>query len=139
VNEIQYSLIPFNDNEFTPFTIYCNATVKYLIEARFPDWPIEIVHTKLFETISIGNYRMTPVRAKHAEPEECQNLIFEKDGKTFGYMTDTGWWPDETWEYLSGVKLDAMVIECTDGLKDSGYDGHLALCELAEVLDKLHG
>jgi len=138
VSEIQYALYPNNENEYAPFTIYSNPTVKALIEFRYPDWPLELVQTKLYETISIGDYQMTPVRAKHGEPEECQNLIFQKDEKTIGYMTDTGWWPDKTWEYLEGVKLDAMVIECTDGLCDSGYDGHLAICELVDVLEKLH-
>jgi phosphoribosyl 1,2-cyclic phosphate phosphodiesterase len=138
VSELQYALYPFNPNEFAPFTIYCNPTVKWLIEARYPDWPFEIVQTNLFETIEIAGCKMTPVRAKHAEPEECQNLIFEKEGKVFGYMTDTGWWPDETWEYLQQVRFDAMVIECTDGLCDSGYDGHLSLIELVDVLNRLH-
>jgi hypothetical protein len=31
-----------------------------------------------------------------------------------------------------------MVIECTDGLCDSGYDGHLSLWELEGVLERLH-
>lgn len=137
-SEIQYALYPFNSNEYPNFTIYSNPTVKMLIESRYPDWPLELIRTHLYETISIGDYKMTPVRAKHAEPEECQNLIFEKEGKKIGYMTDTGWWPDLTWDYLEGVELDAMVIECTDGLVDSGYDGHLALCELVDVLEKLH-
>lgn len=138
VSELQYSLYPFNSNHFPPFTVYANPTVSALIQFRYPDWPIELITTKLFETISIGDYKLTPVRAKHAEPEECQNLIFQKDGKTFGYMTDTGYWPEPTWEYLQDVKFDAMVIECTDGIVDSGYDGHLSLVELVDVLDRLH-
>ncbi|HJP82528.1 MAG TPA: MBL fold metallo-hydrolase [Fimbriimonadaceae bacterium] len=138
VSEIQYALYPFNMNEYTPFTVYSNSTVKRLIELRYPDWPLDLVETKLYETITICGYQMTPVRAKHAEPEECQNLVFEKDGKVFGYMTDTGIWPEITWDYISGVKFDAMVIECTDGLCDSGYDGHLALWELEGVLERLH-
>ena len=137
VSELQYALYPFNANEFPPFTIYSNATVKGIIECRYPDWPFEIIQTQLYETIHIGDYAMTPVRAKHTEPEECQNLIFEKDGKRLGYMTDTGWWPDRTWEYLDRLRLDGMVIECTDGFRDSGYDGHLDLIELGRVLDKL--
>lgn len=137
-SEIQYALYPFNEKEYPNFTIYSNPTVKMLIESRYPDWPLELIKTNLYETISIGDYLMTPVRAKHAEPEECQNLIFEKDGKKIGYMTDTGYWPEPTWEYLDGLKFDAMVIECTDGLVDSGYDGHLALCELVDVLERLH-
>lgn len=138
VSEIQYALYPFNPNEYPPYTIYSNQTVMDAIVARYPDWPLDLVKTNLFETISIGDYRMTPVRAMHTPTEECQNLIFEKDGKTFGYMTDTGIWPAETWEYLQGVRFDAMVIECTDGLCDSGYCGHLALWELEGVLARLH-
>jgi phosphoribosyl 1,2-cyclic phosphate phosphodiesterase len=138
VSEIQYALYPFNANEFPPFTIYSNPTVRAYIECRYPDWPLELVTTRLFEPIQIGDYKMTPVRAMHTPNEECQNLIFEKDGKVVGYMTDTGIWPDETWEFLKGVHFDAMVIECTDGLRDSGYYGHLSLCELEGVLDRLH-
>ncbi|MBC8064901.1 MAG: hypothetical protein H7Y17_08735 [Chlorobia bacterium] len=138
VSEIQYALYPFNGNEYPPFTIYANPTVCSMIEWRYPAWPLEIIETRLYEEIQIGDYRMTPVRAKHAEPEECQNLIFEKDGKKIGYMTDTGWWPDPTWEHLEGIRLDAMVIECTDGLVDSGYRGHLALAELEKVLENLY-
>jgi phosphoribosyl 1,2-cyclic phosphate phosphodiesterase len=137
VSEIQYALYPFNPNEYTPFTIYCNPTIAWLIWERYPDWPLDVVTTEVFKTFNIGNYRMTPVLAKHAEPEECQNLIFEKDGRRFGYMTDTGWWPEITWEYLQNARLDAMVIECTDGLHDSGYDGHLALEELVGVVERL--
>ncbi|MBN9501927.1 MAG: hypothetical protein BGO01_09375 [Armatimonadetes bacterium 55-13] len=136
-SEIQYSMYPFNSNEYTPFTIYSNPTVSSIIWTRYPDWPLDIVTTQVFETYQIGDYQLTPILAKHAEPEECHNLIFEKDGKRFGYMTDTGLWPEVTWEYLEATKLDAMVIECTDGLHDSGYDGHLALCELVPVIERL--
>ncbi len=137
VSELQYALYPFNKNEFPPFTIYCNETVNSIIDCRYPDWPFEVLRTNLFETTQIGDYKMTPVRAKHTPTEECQNLIFQKDGKTIGYMTDTGWWSDETWEYLQSVKFDALVIECTDGLCDSGYDGHLDLLVLIKVVDNL--
>jgi len=137
VSEIQYTLHPFNANEYAPFVIYANPTVKALIEARYPDWPIEVVQTHLFQPTFIGDYKVTPVRARHSETEECQNLIIEKDGKKIGYMTDTGWWREPTWQFLEDVKLDAMVIECTDGLCDSGYDGHLDIRELDLVLDRL--
>jgi len=139
VSEIQYALYPFNPNEYTPFTIYSNPTVSWLIWERYPDWPLDVVTTHVFQTYDIGAYRMTPILAKHAEPEECHNLLFEKDGKRLGYMTDTGWWPEATWDYLKSHRLDVMVIECTDGLHDSGYDGHLALTELIEVVNKLRG
>jgi phosphoribosyl 1,2-cyclic phosphate phosphodiesterase len=138
VSEIQYALYPFNRSEYPPFTIYCNPTVMAYIECRYPDWPLEIIRTKLFEPTLIGDYSMTPVRAMHTPNEECQNLIFERDGKTLGYMTDTGIWSEETWEFLENVKFDAMIIECTDGLRDSGYFGHLSLCSLQGVLSRLH-
>ncbi len=137
VSEIQYALYPFNPNEYTPFTIYSNPTVSWLIWERYPDWPLDVVTTQVFHTYQIGDYAFTPVLAKHAEPEECQNLLFEKDGRRLGYMTDTGWWPEITWEFMTGRRLDAMVIECTDGLHDSGYDGHLALDELIPVVERL--
>ncbi len=52
VSELQYALYPFNENLHTPYTVYANPTVSALIQFRYPDWPIDLVTTQLFETIS---------------------------------------------------------------------------------------
>ncbi|CAN5475796.1 hypothetical protein BH11ARM1_BH11ARM1_02620 [soil metagenome] len=137
VSEIQYSMIPFTTEEELPYPIYCNPTVAEIIEARYPRWPIEIVLTHSFECYEIGAYRMTPVKATHISGEDCQNLIFEKDGRTLLYATDTGVWREETWNFLKSFKLDALVIECTDGFDTATYEGHLDLNQCVSMVDRL--
>ncbi len=137
VSELQYFLQPFNSHPFLAFPIYGNASVLQKISERYPGWPIELVETHAFEKYSIAGYEFTPVRAMHGVTEEAHNLVFRKDGKTLVYATDTGIWPEETFEYFQGAKIDLLVIECTEGLRNSEYKGHLDANELLSVLSRL--
>ncbi|AIE85456.1 MBL fold metallo-hydrolase [Fimbriimonas ginsengisoli] len=137
INEIQYALIPFTDLDHLPYTIYANAVVSQHIRARYPDWPLDLVETHSFETFRHGPYQITPIKATHIQEEDCHNLIVEREGKTLLYATDTGIWPEPTFEFLAGVKLDLLVIECTDGFCPSDYPGHLAIKDCIMVVNRL--
>lgn len=136
-SEIQYALFPFTELEQLPFSIYSNAMVASYIRARYPDWPIDLQETHSFHSFVHGPYTITPIAANHKEDEDSQNLIFQRDGKTFLYGTDTGIWPEATFEFLKGYRLDALVIECTEGYRRTPYLGHLNFEDLAIVLDRL--
>lgn len=137
INDIQYGLFPFNGNEFLPYTIYCNPTVIRRIEARYPHWPLEVVETHSFKPFSHGEHRITPIRATHIQGEDCHNLIIQRGGKTLLYATDTGVYPEETFEFLRDYSLDLLVIECTDGFRTSDYIGHLGIKECVGVVNRL--
>jgi phosphoribosyl 1,2-cyclic phosphate phosphodiesterase len=137
VAEIQYALTPFTENEFLPYVIYGNDVVASKIELRYPTWPMEIVRTKSFAPFEHGPYRVSPLKATHTSGEDCQNLIFERDGKSLLYATDTGMWREESWNYLERFRLDALVIECTDGFDSRRYVGHLDLNECVEAVERL--
>lgn len=138
VSELQYFLYPFIENEAMPFTIYGNAYVLKKIEARYPGWPMELVETVPFERYSIGGTTLTPVAAMHGcEGEQAHNLVFERDGKKLVYATDTGIWPDVTFEFLTNAAMDLLVIECTDGLQPCDYHGHLDIARLLSVVERL--
>lgn len=137
VREIQYALYPFTELDHLPYTIYANPTVAGKVLSAYPDWPLEVVETRSFEPFSHGEYEITPIRARHIPGEDCQNLIFAHGGKRLLYATDTGIWPEETFEFLRGVRLDALVIECTDGVCSSGYAGHLSIKECLGVVNQL--
>lgn len=138
VDEIQYGLFPFNSNEFLPFPVYGNATVCAAVRDRYPDWPIEIVETRSFEPFQHLGYGVTPIRSRHGSgDEDTHNLLFERDGRTLLYATDTGIWHEPTWEFLSGCRVDSLVIECTEGLATTQYEGHLDVQELFAVVRRL--
>lgn len=137
VNEIQYALFPFTQHEYLPYTIYANATILAQIEARYPNWPIELVETRSFQTFHHAGYAITPVRARHIHEEDCHNLVIERDGKAILYATDTGVYSEETFRYLGNFQLDALVIECTDGFCATTYEGHLDFKEVVMVVNRL--
>lgn len=136
-NQLQYALYPFTEQDHPGFAIYANATVVGLIAERYPDWPFEIHETRAFETYEVQGYAVTPVRANHSPGEECHNLLIEREGRRFLYATDTGVYGEETFAFLAGRGIDALVIECTDGVHPGGYAGHLGLETLGPVLARL--
>ena len=61
-----------------------------------------------------------------------------QDGEsTLLYATDTGIWDAPTWEALRHFQLDCLVLECSEGLASTAYDGHLDANEYLEVLNRL--
>lgn len=137
VAELQYMLFPFTSAQEAPLAIYGNETVIQLIRNRYPDWPLELHETHSFESFSVNEYQVTPIAANHEPDEDCQNLIFSRDGVSLLYATDTGVWTNRTWDFLVNHRLHGLVIECTDGLNPSGYSGHLAIDSCVEVVLRL--
>jgi phosphoribosyl 1,2-cyclic phosphate phosphodiesterase len=135
--ELQYALWPFNENAYVPFTVYGNDNIIQEVENYYPDWPIELVTTHSFEPFQHCEYTITPIRANHLDDEDSQNFIFERDGKSILYATDTGIWQDESWEYLASVKLDALILECTKGFSEDSYTGHLSIKDFIKVTERL--
>lgn len=137
LEELQYALFPFNDNEYAHFTIYGNAEICARLRCAYPDWPFEIVETKSFQPFTHAEYRITPIHAYHKLDEDAHNFIIQDGSKTLLYGTDTGIWEEHTWEFLKDFNLDGLVIECTDGFFGSDYDGHLDVEECLRVVQRL--
>ncbi len=137
VGELQYCLHPFNEMDYVSFAVYGNDKICAGIAERYPGWPIEVVETRSFEPFTHCDFTITPVAAMHNSVEDCQNHIIERGGKSLLYATDTGIWQDRTWAFLKNFALDCLVIECTEGLADAGYVGHLTLDECVTVVDRL--
>jgi phosphoribosyl 1,2-cyclic phosphate phosphodiesterase len=135
--ELQYGLYPFNEMDHLGFVIYGNDKIVDRVEKLYPDWPIEIYQIAAFQPFQHCEFTITPIQAHHNEKEQCLNHIIQRGGKTLLYATDTGVWREPTWEFLGDFRLDCLVIECTEGLANTGYEGHLDLPECLEVIDRL--
>lgn len=136
-SQLQYALYPFTDHDHIEFAIYGNAAVIQRVCERYPHWPIELHLTESFVPFFHAQYGITPFRANHKVDEDSQNLLIESSGRSLIYATDTGIWPDETWEFLVGHRVDALVIECTEGFVPTQYHGHLDVEALLGVVDRL--
>jgi len=138
VEELQYALYPFNGFESAGFTVYGNNVVSARIRERYPEWPIEVVTTKSFCPVETGGYVVTPIKARHGSPDEdTHNLIVQSEGKTVLYATDTGIWDEPTWAFLTEFRLDALILECSEGFVLTPYNGHLDIEEFRQVVERL--
>ncbi len=99
--------------------------------------PIRLHTLEYWKTAQAGPFRVTPLAAHHDPDQTCFNFLIERDGKTFLYATDTGWYDPPTWEFLKRVKLDAVIVECTKGKIGGGYDGHLSATQVVAIKEKL--
>jgi phosphoribosyl 1,2-cyclic phosphate phosphodiesterase len=99
--------------------------------------PIRPHTLEYWKTVQAGPFQVTPIAARHDPDQTCFNFLIERDGKTLLYATDTGWYDNPTWEFLTRFKLEAIVIECTKGKIEGGYSGHLSASEVIRTKERL--
>lgn len=105
---------------------------------------LNFVELEPYVEIETGGIKVTPIMSSHVgygENEMGYNYIVNKNGKTFLYATDTGWYDQNTWDYFSenDVKFDYIVIENTYGKRElPDYQrGHLDNKNLLMMLQKM--
>src|SRR5688500_7532826 len=90
------------------------------------------------ETFAAGPYRVTALRARHAEALHSLFYVVQREGRALLYATDTGAFHDETWALLEslareGILLDAAIVEGTMGFQDlPPTAGHLTVPRCGE-------
>lgn len=94
---------------------------------------------KAFEPFCIEDYRIIPLHADHDQTTEPVFYIIEHGDKTLLYANDTGYFLDETWEYLAKYerKFDFVSLDCTGMLLPNYRHGHMGLTVNAEVVERL--
>ena len=72
-----------------------------------------------FEYATIGELRVCPIPGAHhgrRDEEGVLNFLVElPDGSRMLYGVDTGYYDDAVFDFLSGVRLDILVLDCTFG------------------------
>ncbi len=89
-----------------------------------------------FVPVAISDYMVTPLLATHDRREKCYIYLVEKDGKALLYGNDTGWFPEVTWDYLGGRRLDLVSLDCTH-LKYREGTNHMGISNILEVRVRL--
>ena len=68
-----------------------------------------------FVPFEVEGYKITPLKASHAP--KCEPIFYaiEKDGNAILYAHDTGYFPEETWQYLKemDIAFDLVSLDCT--------------------------
>jgi phosphoribosyl 1,2-cyclic phosphate phosphodiesterase len=93
---------------------------------------------ELYETISVGDYKVTPLPAYHKLDEKAFIYLIQQQGKTLLYLHDTGIPYDEVYEYLQKNQIHADLIsyDCTYAALPSG-GGHMGLDSVPAVREAL--
>lgn len=123
------------DNE-APLTMYAAAGgYRRIVDAVLEygqDESKRVIPKKItpFVPFEAEGYEITPLRANHDPNSDPVIYIISKDGKNMLYAHDTGFFPEETVEYMkkSGVKLDFVSFDCCGTVlpdEDYGKWGHL--------------
>lgn len=137
---------PYAHNQAEPkLTVYGNKTVIEILEQTIHSCGLprnevmellEPVVIQPFKPFRMGPYTVTALLADHIPHEDCYIYLIEKEGRSLLYAHDTGYFPDATWEYLQGKKIDLVSIDCTF-VTSSCRRNHLGLPEVAEVKTRL--
>jgi phosphoribosyl 1,2-cyclic phosphate phosphodiesterase len=121
-------------------TIYGNVHVQQCILAagvELEACKAQFRLIKPFDLIELGEaVTATPILADHGGEEEAVNYVFEREARALLQGNDTGFWPEESWEFLSEKSLNVAIIECTYGPKPGGRH-HLGAYEVLQVRDRL--
>jgi phosphoribosyl 1,2-cyclic phosphate phosphodiesterase len=89
---------------------------------------------KLFTPSAVGPYTVTPLQARHGKGAFI--YLIERDGHTLLYANDTGFFPEETWDYLVGRSVDLVSMDCTNPVR-SDTPNHMTLEDNVTVKRRL--
>ena len=130
---------PFGHGRTEPLNVYGNEVVVQQGTDMYKNREGDTVvfhQIEPFVPVQAGDFVFTPLRARHMQNEECLNYLVTSDGKTVLYNCDTGWYTDDTWEFLEDQRLDAIISECTCG-PHSGGSGHMSFETVFALKERL--
>ncbi len=92
-----------------------------------------------YKPLDIEGYTVTPLKAVHDPSSSPVIYIIEKDGKSIFYSTDTSEYDEETFSYLKTLEkpLNLITLDCTYGLSDTEWSGHLDFRRCINLRKKL--
>ena len=99
---------------------------------------VALHEVKAFEPVFFGKWRVTPLPARHSS-ESPLTYCLEKDGKRILHLTDTGYPPEENFEFLQkagGKPFDLITFDCTF-LFGTGSDRHMTIEENEKIRTRL--
>ncbi|MFQ6133479.1 MAG: MBL fold metallo-hydrolase, partial [Armatimonadota bacterium] len=125
----------------TVLNVHGNETVVNFLNERLRD-PSELAlryHVlRPFKPVTVeGEVTFLPIPATHATPPERPlNFIIRAAGKTILIGHDTGWYADDTWDFLGERVFSLIFLDCTYG-PSQGRLGHMGVPAVIEARQEL--
>lgn len=88
-----------------------------------------------FETLDLGGMHATALPLVHSRL--TYGYLFTAGGRRIAYLTDTVGLPAQTQAFLSGVRLDLLVLDCSHPPQDTAPRNHNDLRRALQTIDAL--
>jgi phosphoribosyl 1,2-cyclic phosphate phosphodiesterase len=126
--------------------VYSTPAIKEIYDQMGRGKPADEVKNKIefntlteFVPFSKDNYKIHTLLARHMKNEKCYMYVVEKGGKCVLFGNDSGYYPDETFEYLKGMHLNLVFLDCTFGFISYGIDSsHMGFPENLKVKERFY-
>jgi len=102
-----------------------------------PDSPVRFLAVAAGDRLSLGEYDVRVLAARHGEPGAGVLFDVTGPGGRLLYATDTGPLPEGTVRAVSGADLDVLLLEETFGDRTTHGTDHLDLAAFPEQLRRL--
>lgn len=135
---------PENENEMKPMTFYASeksgaGIVKVIEKSNLTEkGNVHFVSVRPFEPFAVEGYQVTAYKADHDKTTDPLFYSVGDGKKTLLYANDTGYFLEETWDYLERVKpyFNFVSLDCT-GCVLNYRRGHMGVDTAAEVKKRL--
>ncbi|MBC7330306.1 MBL fold metallo-hydrolase [bacterium] len=119
--------------------IFANETVverikRYRLEGKETMIETKILHP--FDEVEIEGYRVKALRADHQLGEECLIYLIKSEGKTILWGTDSGFFPEDTWDALLSERLGVAILDTTSG-PHSTPSYHMGIPEVVKTKERM--
>lgn len=137
--DIQYRVKPYSQlpDDAPPLTVWGNARCGEMLAPYLEPGKLEFRLIEPFQPVDIEGYTVTALEAVHKKDERALFYLIEKDGKSLVYAHDTDEFTDADMEFLAGRKVDLYSLDCTNGVLDLDYIGHMGLRDNQRMREKL--
>jgi len=139
-SELEMMASPFA-HDVAPIVVHgnervCDAVKRAKVVHSGPN-PVECQRHTAFEAVDLGGGRgVTPLPALHARDQECFVLYVTDGRSSFLYGHDSGIYPEATFEFLRGKRLDMITLDCTNGPNKEGTN-HMGIPDCVAVRERL--
>ncbi|MCL2080918.1 MAG: MBL fold metallo-hydrolase [Oscillospiraceae bacterium] len=76
----------------------------------------EFTEVFLFRPFETDGYVITPLKARHCDGAYI--YLIESDGRVMLYGNDTGFFPEDTWDYLAEKTINLVSLDCTNPVQN---------------------
>lgn len=132
-------IAPPDAHRKTVLHVYGDARVGEGIKPYLKEGKLTFTQLEPFRTYEIDEYLVTPLQAVHAinSGEEPLFYLIERGGRKLLYAHDTDMFTDADFEFLKDKRVNLVSMDCTNGILDLKYIGHMGINKNVALREKL--